>query len=179
MMVIEATTRRLPSTQVTSPILWKQFWALFLNHSQRNVIYRLIQGKIPTKLFHYHCNPANDPHCALCLTTMESTAHFFFYCEEKQNFWERLILEYLWPGCTLRMIMDALYSLNFDLIEVLPNKSSLKPSPLLIIAITEVWKAHWRFIFDATPLTSNSLLSSFRYSVLKMQSEDVLFSSSA
>ncbi|KAI8646094.1 hypothetical protein BD408DRAFT_410658 [Parasitella parasitica] len=153
MMVIEATTRRLPSTQVTSPILWKQFWALFLNHSQRNVIYRLIQGKIPTKLFHYHCNPANDPHCALCLTTMESTAHFFFYCEEKQHFWERLILEYLWPGCTLRMIMDALYSLNFDLIE-------------------------W-FIFDATPLTSNSLLSSFRYSVLKMQSEDVLFSSSA
>ncbi|KAI8640026.1 hypothetical protein BD408DRAFT_420520 [Parasitella parasitica] len=76
-MVIEATARRLLTTQVTSSIFWKQ----------------LIQGKFPTKLFHYHCNPANDPHCALCLTTMESTAHFFFYCEEKQHFWEQLILE--------------------------------------------------------------------------------------
>ena len=178
-MVIQATTRRLPATQVTSTTFWNQFWALFLNHSQRNVLYRLVQRKIPTKLYRLQCNPAeNDPLCCLCLTIVESTNHLFFYCREKRLFWDNLIQEYLWPGTSLGMIIQSLISLNFNAIKVLAGTTTFKPSLILIVALSEVWKAHWRFIFDQIPLTSAPLFASFRRALAKVQSEKTLYTSS-
>ncbi|CEP19709.1 hypothetical protein [Parasitella parasitica] len=176
-MVVDSTTRKLPKTEAISSSSWLQFWALFLNHSQRNVLYRFIYNKIPTKLLRHQFNASNDPRCSICLTVVESTAHFFFYCEVKESFWERLILEYLWPGTTFWVIINALSTLNFHAIEVLPQKTSLPSSLVLIVAVAEIWRLHWKFIFDDVPFTSDTLFLAFQRSLLKLQAEESLSSS--
>ncbi|CEP10963.1 hypothetical protein [Parasitella parasitica] len=151
-MVLEATERRLPATQAIAASSWKAFWALFLDHTLRNVFYRLIHHKIPTRLYSSHCNSSDDPRCAICLTVVESMDHFFFYCEVKQHFWDRLIQECLWPDSPTA----------FDLLVIFN------------VALAEVWKAHCRFIFDAVPSTTDSLFTLFQRALTKMQAEDNL-----
>ena len=93
-------------------------------------------------------------------------------------FWDKLIQEYLWPGTSLGMIIQSLISLNFNAIKVLAGTTTFKPSLILIVALSEVWKAHWRFIFDQIPLTSAPLFASFRRALAKVQSEKTLYTSS-
>ncbi|KAI8640701.1 hypothetical protein BD408DRAFT_433973 [Parasitella parasitica] len=107
---LEATERRLPATQAIAASSWKAFYALFLNHTQRNVFYRLIHHKIPTRLQRSHCN----------------------------------------------------------------SPTVFDPLVIFIVALAEVWKAHWRFMFDAAPLTTNSLFVSFQRVLKKLQAEDNL-----
>jgi hypothetical protein len=132
-MVLEATERRLPTTHAIAASSWKAFWALFLHHTQRNVFYRLIHHKIPTRLHRSQCNSANDPLCAICLTVVESTDHFFFYCEVKQHFWDRLIQEYLWPGTSVNTIKQSIHSLNFQHVHVrLESPTAFEPSVIFV-----------------------------------------------
>ncbi|OAD08486.1 hypothetical protein MUCCIDRAFT_105451 [Mucor lusitanicus CBS 277.49] len=109
---------------------------------------------------------------------VESTAHFFFYCEVKQHFWDRLIQEYLWPGTSVALIQQSIQTLKFDRIPVrLDSPTTFEPLVILTVALAEVWKAHWRFIFDQVPVTTDTLFASFQRALRKQQAEDDLASS--
>ena len=174
-MVLKATERTLPSLPNIAASSWNAFWALFLNHTHRNVLYRLLQDKIPTRLSRSRYNYTFEPHCAICLTMVESTDHFFFYCEVKQHFWDRLIQEYLWPGTSVNIVKESILTLNFDHIYArLDSPTNFEPLVIFIVALAEVWKAHWRFIFDNAPLTTDTLFASFQRALRKQQAEDNL-----
>ena len=175
-MILTATERMLPRTQSIAASAWKAFWALFLNHTQRNVLYRLIHHKIPSQLKRsLYNNSAIDPQCTICLTVVESTDHFFFYCEVKQHFWDRLIQEYLWPGTSLQLVLQSIRTLQFDRIPVRPEAATtFEPLVIIIVALAEVWKAHWRFTFDNVPVTTDTLYASFQRALQKHQAEDDL-----
>ncbi|OAC97549.1 hypothetical protein MUCCIDRAFT_168366 [Mucor lusitanicus CBS 277.49] len=137
-MVLAASARVLPRPSSIAASSWNAFWALFLNYTQRNVLYRLVHRKIPTRSRRSQFNDDIDPHCAICLTVVKSMTHFFFYCEVKQHFWDRLIQEYLWLGTSVALVQQSIQTLKFDRIPVrLDSPTTFEP--LVILTVASSW----------------------------------------
>ncbi|KAI8334555.1 hypothetical protein BD560DRAFT_414440, partial [Blakeslea trispora] len=90
--------------------------------------------------------------------------HFFFRCPPKFLFWNHLIREFLWPDTTIDLIFSALSTLNFSNIRCLPS-SRVEADYLLIIALSEVWRAHWLFIFNDTAFVYTAVLQQTRWQI--------------
>ncbi|CEP13927.1 hypothetical protein [Parasitella parasitica] len=128
------------------------FWALLLNHTQRNVIYRMIHHRIPTG-------------------TIPLTPTVPFSSQS-------LIQEYFWPGTSIDLVKQGIRTLNFERIPVrLDSPTAFELLVIFVLALAEVWKAHWRFIFDNTTVSTDSLYASFQRALAKRQAEDNLPSS--
>ncbi|CEP16734.1 hypothetical protein [Parasitella parasitica] len=64
------------------------------------------------------------------------------------------------------------------IIPVRPDSpTAFAPLVIFILALAEVWKAHWRFIFDNNPVSTDALYASFQRALAKRQAEDEIFSS--
>ncbi|OAC99055.1 hypothetical protein MUCCIDRAFT_114231 [Mucor lusitanicus CBS 277.49] len=85
---------------------------------------------------------------------------------------------HLWPGTSVALIQQSIQTLKFDRIPVrLDSPTTFEPLVILTVALAEVWKAHWRFIFDQVPVTTDTLFASFQRALRKQQAEDDLASS--
>jgi hypothetical protein len=117
---------------------WSRFWSLSLVFTQRNVLYRFIFDKIPTRLLLsslvHNRFPTSD--CCLC-SAPETKYHFFFACPLKSTFWDLLIREFLWPGTTIDQICSCIQHLHFSSLSLLPG-SPAKAPVLLIVALSEL-----------------------------------------
>lgn len=143
-------------TFAPSPInsnLWKQFWELALAFVQQNIIYRIIYKKIPHKQLLHRIHPSQhlNGFCAICNDQPDSTAHFFT-CPQSPVFWDKPIQEYLWPT-KIVSITASIYSLNFSSLRPNTTYQETSSTAIIIIVLSEIWKAHWRYIFDSQPLS--------------------------
>jgi hypothetical protein len=151
---------------------WSRFWSLSLLFTQRNVIYRFIFDKIPTRLLLSSLVPNRFPSSDCCLCSApESKFHFFFACPLKATFWDLLIREFLWPGTSIDQISTCLQRLNFASLSLLPDSPAQAPV-LIIVALSELWKAHWRLVFDNKPFSPAAVLSSTIFSLERRKAED-------
>lgn len=158
--------------------LWQRFWKLALTFVQRNIIYRIIYNKIPHKQLLHRIHPSQHPDsfCVICGTHTDSTDHFFFSCPQSITFWNALIQEFLWPTA-ITAIISATHSLDFSsLRSATPYKKS-SPAIIIIIALSEIWKSHWRFVFDSQPFTPDTVLTNTKYAILKRINEDSVLDS--
>lgn len=152
---------------------WKLFWSLSLTTVQRNVVYRLITGSIPhRRLLHYIMPRVFDsPSCPVCLHTVDSAAHLFFFCPTKEKVWQGIIFEFLWPTTTVGDVMEALLSLDFSNIWYCQIKN-INPYKILLIALSQIWLAHMRFIFDKVPISPSAILATIRSHIHQRIAED-------
>ncbi|KAI8091475.1 uncharacterized protein B0P05DRAFT_583984 [Gilbertella persicaria] len=126
----------------------------------------------PTQRLLSHLLPTahSSPSCCLC-GDVEDIYHLFFRCPVKFIYWDHLIREYLWPGTTIDHIYEALNCLNFRKIQVLTSCPISSPM-LLIIAISEVWKAHWLHVFHNVPFSPLAVFRSCRLAIQRCHEED-------
>lgn len=78
---------------------WLFFWSLALTMVQRNVIYRLINRRIPHKALLNRIFPElhSDNLCLICSSSIDSIDHFLFFCPVKIQIWQGIISEFLCP----------------------------------------------------------------------------------
>ncbi|EPB88299.1 hypothetical protein HMPREF1544_04883 [Mucor circinelloides 1006PhL] len=61
-----------------------------------------------------------SPLCPVCLSVEDSPSHLLFHCSFKENVWQGVIIEVLWPITTIQDLQEALLSQCL----VLPSQSN-------------------------------------------------------
>ena len=59
---------------------------------------------------------------------------------------------------------NHIYTLDFSYIKPNAEYSKLGSQVLIILALAEIWKSHWRFIFDKQPILHSGVLKAFKTS---------------
>jgi hypothetical protein len=151
---------------------WLWFWSLALTYIPRNVIYRFIVGKIPNrKILHGFSKPiVPSPQCLLCSNHIEDTEHLLFYCPSKSNIWKAIIFEFLWPTIEIPDIIQALTQLDFSNVNY-SQRPNISAHIIIFITLTQIWKAHFRFIFDETPFHSPNIIASITEDITQWRKE--------
>ncbi|KAI8380035.1 hypothetical protein BD560DRAFT_432277 [Blakeslea trispora] len=139
---------------------------------QRNAIYRFITGKMPTRLLLYRLalQTITSPLCIAC-NEEETTFQLFFRCPQKFIFWDSVIHEFLWSGTTVDLISSALQSLNFRPISVRIS-CPLLADIFLMIALSELWEAHWAHVHQRSPFLAETVFSQTLWSIQRRAAED-------
>jgi hypothetical protein len=172
--IVAHSSPTVRQVQTVSVAAWSLFWRLSLLYTQRNVVLRYIYNKIPTRLLLSRALPDkfSSGNCLLC-SAPESKARFFFDCSIKATFWDLLIREFLWPGINTELITSCVQNLNFTLL-VLSSSTSYKAPILIITALSELWKAHWRLMFDNQPFVPAAVFSNTITSLERRKAEDAV-----
>ncbi|KAI8636569.1 hypothetical protein BD408DRAFT_323060, partial [Parasitella parasitica] len=148
---------------------WSSFWCLSLTMIQRNVLYRFINNCIPHQSLLQRIFPTvhTSSLCAVCSSVEDSVDHFLFTCPSKASVWQGVISEFLWPKVTIADIRHSI--LNLDFYNIRYSQKPLAPSYIIvIITLANVWKAHFRFIFQQQPFSATSILNRIRLDISKM-----------
>lgn len=156
---------------------WSFFWSLSLTMIQRNVFYRFLNNCIPHRSLLHRIFPTVhlSPLCAVCSSVEDSVDHFLFRCPSKAAVWQGIIFEFLWPTVTIDDIRHAI--LTFDFYNIRYSQQPLAPSYIIvIITLANIWKAHFRFIFNQQPFVTASILNHIRLDILQRIDEDQIHS---
>ncbi|CEP14937.1 hypothetical protein [Parasitella parasitica] len=173
-LLVVASSRHISSLLVPSAAAWSRFWTLSLTLVQRNVTYRWLHGKANTRALMSLYDPlVYQPACILCLSCDETVEHLFFECPSKFAFWTALIQEFLWPGTAVSEIRSALTTLNFGKLVAGPS-CPYEPALISIIAISELWKAHWRFAIQGQRFHPANVVACTSTALQKRFAEDHL-----
>ncbi|KAG1489524.1 hypothetical protein G6F52_009557 [Rhizopus delemar] len=140
---------------------WRQFWKIPLSHSCRNVWYRLLHHKLPTRSNLHRLLPSifPSPSCLNCPDQEETLEHFLYLCPQKLLVWQSIWNEHFpTQYFSSFSVAHALFQLKFPPVPA----SSLDISSAAIIGHTllSVWRAHWAFIFDNIPIQTSVILNS-------------------
>jgi hypothetical protein len=160
--------------QIVTAANWKLFWQMSLTSIQRNTLFRLLHNKIPTRklLFAMGLSVVPSSSCIFCADE-EDVFHFFFRCPTKFVFWDALIREFLWPNTTIEQLHQGFLSLDFRSIHPLDG-CPFSVQLLLITALSEMWRAHWRHVIDSELFSFVTLLYATRKRTQKTVAEDSL-----
>ncbi|KAI8367676.1 uncharacterized protein BYT42DRAFT_483123, partial [Radiomyces spectabilis] len=93
-----------------------------------------------------------SPLCRLCLTQPETMSHFLYDCPLKWQVWSTLWSDFLLLSPTSSAVQQALYSFSFP-----PSPPILPSSTIVATILLGIWKAHWHFIFDNTPFSTDTI----------------------
>ncbi|KAI9279393.1 hypothetical protein BY458DRAFT_488036 [Sporodiniella umbellata] len=163
-----------PPVSKVKPPQWLPFWKLALTYIQRNTIFRLIHKRIPHMQFMHSVFPTKyiTELCPKCLIEPDSSEHLFFNCHLCVTYWEAFIQEFLWPTPLTTIQMSA-KSLTFSKIKVNSTYSQdIDSQTLTIIALSEIWKAHWKAARSASPFFPKTVLGHTKTAVLKRIAEE-------
>lgn len=96
---------------------WINFWKLSLTFVTRNVVYRFINQKIPSRsmLTTILGDAILSNTCIICSdNTIESDSHLLFLCPPKLHIWQEIIFEFLWPTLSIQDVIDSISTLDSD-----------------------------------------------------------------
>ena len=113
--------------------------------------------------------------CNVCLTELDSASHLFFDCPTKEKIWQGVIFEFLWPTTPISDIKEALMSLDFSNIRYCQVKG-IRPLRILVIALSQIWLAHMRLVFDKVVIVPEAVLVTIRSAVRQTVEEDQVHS---
>lgn len=139
-----------------------------------------MHGKIPHQSLLNRLLPHTHPlpHCTLCTgQVVEDLHHLLFMCPPKLAIWRDTYQKYFSPtpladATLLSHLMAFLHwsPLSTDRDVSLPF-SSLSPQQVFANTLTTVWSAHWRWIFDRTPLIPQNAILTLTRSLVRMDAE--------
>lgn len=176
---------RSPNTKPNLPIPyspsiyfpWAKFWALPLPHTCRNIWYRVIQYKLPSKSILHRFVPEAfpSPSCLICSHPIENYHHFLFECPAKLQAWQ-----YVWHTYVDTSVPRvSVATLDFTLRTLIIHSS--KPPNLfgdhilaLATILSSIWSAHWAFVFNDIPLTTATILSLFQRNIGRTRREHLI-----
>ncbi|KAI8638155.1 hypothetical protein BD408DRAFT_352395 [Parasitella parasitica] len=157
---------------------WTFFWSLSLIMIQRNVIYRFNNNCIPHLSLLHRIFP--DRHssdiCVVCSSASDTLDHFLFRCPNKALVWQGIIFEFLWPTVTIEDICHSILSFNFY--NTRYSQKPRAPSHLIVmITLANIWRAHYRFVFNQKAFETAAVLNSIRLDISKMIDENQVHAS--
>ncbi|KAI8388679.1 uncharacterized protein BYT42DRAFT_491509, partial [Radiomyces spectabilis] len=135
---------------------WARFWSIPLTSVTRNLWYRILHSKLPSRTFLHRLLPTVHltDQCPLCTISTDTPVHFLYQCPPKRVVWESV-----WPDLLLlpvneTQILKALYQLDF------PRDPPNCKSVVIIEAILHgIWSAHWAFIFYHTVFNPEEVIN--------------------
>ncbi|SAM02760.1 hypothetical protein [Absidia glauca] len=85
-----------------SPDQWSVFWSLTIPHRVRNLWWRLLLHKLPTRLrlVKFKIPQVTTPTCAICQETPEDDHHMVIGCPLKEDLWHRALAQQPVPSVT-------------------------------------------------------------------------------
>ncbi|KAI9251550.1 hypothetical protein BY458DRAFT_562408 [Sporodiniella umbellata] len=146
---------------------------------KENTISRLIHKHIPHMQFMHSVFPTKHTTelCPNCLIEPDSSEHLFFNCHLCVTYWEAFIQEFLWPT-TLTTIQMSAKSLALSKIKVNSTYSQDTDSQtLIIITLSEIWKAQWKAARSASPFIPKTVLGHTKTAALKRIAEESVMGS--
>jgi endonuclease/exonuclease/phosphatase family metal-dependent hydrolase len=154
-------------------IHWQWFWRLALTMVQRNVVYRYINHCIPHKSRLHRVYPALHPSdlCSICSSSSDSSEHFLFHCPAKASVWQAVIFEFLWPTVSIPDIIQATKTLDFYNIRY-SQRREVPASVIVFITLANIWRSHFRTVFDSTPFTTTAVLAGIRLDIITRIDEE-------
>ncbi|EPB88285.1 hypothetical protein HMPREF1544_04869 [Mucor circinelloides 1006PhL] len=82
-----------------------------------------------------------------------------------------VIFEFLWPTVTIPDIILAIRSFDFYNIRY-SQRNGVPASVIVFITLANIWRSHFRTVFDRTPFTTAAVLASIRLDISKRIDED-------
>jgi hypothetical protein len=142
------------------PTKWSLFWRWTMPHRVRNVWYRYLHNCLSAKAILHRRVPTLflSPLCPICSLCPEDPTHLMFLCPVKSVFWSAFMHEFFTiPTDSTSAICPIIMS-TLSLPPVSnTGASSLSSHQVFTAALHSVWQAHWRFVFDEHPITSQAL----------------------
>lgn len=148
------TTRRYRSIcQPSTPLIpsiprktWKIFWSSPMEHSARNVWYRIIHNTIPTatRLAHYGIHHSDSLHCQLCHVADDTLDHFLVLCPHRRLIWMNLWDDQFHGPYHAASLLRFLKHLTC-------SRSTVSFSKLLAITscyLLAMWQLYWLKVFN-------------------------------
>lgn len=136
---------------------WKSFWRLPIHHAARNVWFRAIHRKLPTRSLLHSLIPTHypNPQCPHCLETDESFDHFLFLCPVKWKTWQTLWSIFFETPCSIQSLQNSVLSFEFP---TRPITSFPTAGQVVACGLQSIWRGHWAKIFSDTSLTSPGMV---------------------
>jgi hypothetical protein len=122
-----------------------------------------IEEQVEFKLIMSKCAEAKDTKTPLCNVFNLKDLYI----------WQNIIQEFLWPTCTSEDIIYALKTMDYHNIFYcqVPN---ITVRSIIYITLAEIWKAHFRLVFQDAPLVLSQVLGSIRQEIKKLRAENTL-----
>jgi hypothetical protein len=95
-----------------------------------------------------------------------------FFCPNKANIWKEVIFEFLWSAITIPDVI-SINTLNFYNARYC-QKPNMSAHLTIFITLAQMWKAHFRFIFDEEPLILSHILTIIREDAKRYKEETQL-----
>ncbi|KAG2211615.1 hypothetical protein INT47_008712 [Mucor saturninus] len=113
-------------------MLWSAFWRFPLTHAGRNVWFRVLHYKIPSRLLLNQLIPAyfDSP---------------LYFCLVVEPF-------------SIEAVHIALFHLHFP--GVRPDCSIADASVIICSSLLAIWRSHWAYIFDSVLFISSTTIAS-------------------
>ncbi|CEP11043.1 hypothetical protein [Parasitella parasitica] len=134
-------------------------------------------------LFGFHTIPQNhpSPHCTICPGSVdEDLQHFLFLCPPKLIIWRHVVQLHissvpLSDAAILTHLQDTLHCSS----SFLSQDDSVLGSPVSIyqifmMTLLAIWQAHWRWIFDRSPILPHNVLTAIERSIDRLATELLL-----
>lgn len=140
----------------------KRFLAIEMKSTSRNLWFRLLHNKIPSRSSLRPILQLPDDLCLSC-GSIETACHLLFTCPAQFEIWRNFLVLYF--AICPPLDMQQIYHYTTAL-QVAPNlqllDNYLKVSPLEVITciLSAIWSAHWRHHFDHIPIVDQSVLDS-------------------
>ncbi|KAI8144966.1 hypothetical protein BJV82DRAFT_512930, partial [Fennellomyces sp. T-0311] len=140
-----------------------KFWRMPIPHRNRTVWWRLLTKRIPTRgLLHSHM-PTLAPiaACVHCQQPYEDVSHFFVFCPPKQRVWS-IIARRCASDWSLSEVLTYISTLQYPQRQHHPI-----PDLNISIALSTIWRHHWRRIFDHQPFQAGIVARTVQQKLLE------------
>lgn len=134
---------------------WKYFWVNTMPHNARNVWWRLLINKLPSRSrLHAILPTIFEPRCQICKDEDETDSHLLFSCPKKLEVWQGTLTKYIKDQEWTAELIESLFY---------PNTLNLKPLdriPLVLLISTilaTIWKYHFNSIREEVPFDTRQV----------------------
>jgi hypothetical protein len=138
---------------------WISFTKSKMDHTSRNLWYRIIHKKMPDKITMHGMNLVDSERCAFCNQT-EYTLHMLFMCDHKSDIWYKLFKILI--ENPQQIFLDRLYgditNITLPRYTILSLDLKINIFELFSTALRIIWRAHWQNHFDLVPFLVESII---------------------
>jgi hypothetical protein len=130
-----------------------------MDHTSRNIWYRIIHKKMSDKITMHGMNLVDLERCAFCNQT-EDTLHILFTCDHRSDIWYRFFKIFI--GYPQQIFLDRLYgditNITLSRYSILSLDLKINIFDLFSTALRIIWRTHWQNHFDGVPFLAESII---------------------
>jgi hypothetical protein len=125
----------------------------------RNIWYRLLHQKLPTRSLLARILPSrvDSPTCCICKLETEDYLHFLFNCPYKLTAWSSIWRTYFDTSLSPEGLRRAYFELFFP--PVHSDITHVSAPVVFSSTLLAIWRHHWKLVFDSVPFRVSSVIT--------------------